>query len=436
MNYPLPLSARVEGSFAYLTVRDRLPVILTRVIDHIYRDKVVIAAKYGEGASEECKEITNRLSQLKNELQTNKPLRPIQTQRDPGLHDDSEWWNKIFDTHCQENGEAPKWFSSSWLYVECYMYAKIHEAFYKSDLLRAYDPFLWQKRNALTDNISAVEALGSHCLSVIQQLPNIDQENLRDYVIQFFELSVWGNRCDLSISGGEDVAQRNDLVTSLESLRPNLIANHSDELWQLMSALPEDQRDIVFILDNAGFELVSDFCLATFLIESGLATSITFHVKTRPWFVSDTLKEDFIWTVDTLRIMESEVGQLGAMWETYITEGRWKVVENRFWTSSYDFADMKEVDSNLYTELSKASLLIFKGDLNYRKLVGDLDWPCETDFQRSLRGFTLAPLLALRTAKGGPVVGLGRGVEQQTATHAADWNTTGEYGMIQLCSSS
>jgi len=51
-------------------------------------------------------------------------------------------------------------------------------------------------------------------------------------------------------------------------------------------------------------------------------------------------------------------------------------------------------------------------------------------------GFTLASLLALRTAKGGPVVGLGRGVEQQLTAQAADWKTSGEYGMIQLSSTS
>ncbi|CAL4068054.1 unnamed protein product, partial [Meganyctiphanes norvegica] len=314
--------------------------------------------------------------------------------------------------------------------------AKNHPCHYMCHPLHLISPYARASQKAIEDSYESLQDLApgstriSSCCQIV--LLRIESKQKSNF-IKFIQLSVWGNRCDLSISAGENVAQRDDLVTSLNRLRSNLIANHSNELWKLLSALPEDQRDIVFILDNAGFELVIDFCLAAFLIESGLATSITFHVKTRPWFVSDTLKEDFLWTVDTLRNMESEVGQLGAMWETYLTEGRWKVIENRFWTSSYDFASMSDIDCGLYTELSKASLLIFKGDLNYRKLVGDLDWPCETDFQRSLRGFTPAPLVALRTAKGGPVVGLGRGVEQQTATQAADWNTSGEYGMIQLC---
>lgn len=70
--------------------------------------------------------------------------------------------------------------------------------------------------------------------------------------------------------------------------------------------------------------------------------------------------------------------------------------------------------------------------MNYRKLTGDLDWPTTTSFERALRGFSPAPVLVLRTAKGGPVVGLAPGLGESTAAVARDWNTSGDYGMIQL----
>lgn len=78
-------------------------------------------------------------------------------------------------------------------------------------------------------------------------------------------------------------------------------------------------------------------------------------------------------------------------------------------------------------------ICIFQGDLNYRKLTGDLEWPTEAVLEDALRGFSPAPLLVLRTAKGGPVVGLLPGQCQRIASVTQDWNINGEYGMIQLC---
>lgn len=59
-----------------------------------------------------------------------------------------------------------------------------------------------------------------------------------------FQISLWGNRCDLSISCGADRPQEADLIFSLDKLRPNILENNSDSLWQLLVSLPEDQRDI------------------------------------------------------------------------------------------------------------------------------------------------------------------------------------------------
>ena len=65
---------------------------------------------------------------------------------------------------------------------------------------------------------------------------------------------------------------------------------------------------------------------------------------------------------------------------------------------------MPRVSPDLYTELSQSSFLFFKGDLNYRKLVNDRQWPYNTDFATALEGFAPAKLCALRTVKSDSIV--------------------------------
>ncbi|KAK7056525.1 hypothetical protein SK128_024902, partial [Halocaridina rubra] len=231
-------------TFAYLTVKDRLPIILTRVIDHLYREKDVIGSQYGEEAQEGCKRIVGSLSQLKNEMQTNKPLRLLQSRQPPTQYDDTDIWNREFDRSTVENEVEPKWYTASWLYVECYMYARIYEAFSLCDALQNYDPFSAPKDKSLIDSQQATDSLATHVLSLCNVIPTVAHQQLKTDFVNLLEVTLWGNKCDLSISGGADYAQSFDLIASLGQLRPNILDNHTESLWQLLVALPEDQRDI------------------------------------------------------------------------------------------------------------------------------------------------------------------------------------------------
>lgn len=72
-----------------------------------------------------------------------------------------------------------------------------------------------------------------------------------------------------------------------------------EQLWKHHESKEPVRVDIV--LDNAGFELFGDLCLAELLLEAKLASKIYFHVKAMPWFVSDTTLRDFTWTLEMLR---------------------------------------------------------------------------------------------------------------------------------------
>lgn len=117
------------------------------------------------------------------------------------------------------------------------------------------------------------------------------------------------------------------------------------------------------------------------------------------------------------------------------TQGIFEFEADSFWTQSFVYCDMAQRAPQLFSQLSKSSFIVFKGDLNYRKLTGDRWWPHQTPFrvgtllfiqfsviiilygctglkdwqlrlQIALNGFEPAPLLALRTLKAETVVGL------------------------------
>jgi hypothetical protein len=58
----------------------------------------------------------------------------------------------------------------------------------------------------------------------------------------------------------------------LASTEKNILGNHMDKLWKLVSTFKGARIDIV--LDNAGFELYCDCVFADWLIQSGIASQV------------------------------------------------------------------------------------------------------------------------------------------------------------------
>ena len=113
-------------------------------------------------------------------------------------------------------------------------------------------------------------------------------------------------------------------------------------------------------------------------------------------------------------------------------EARWTVHGDQFWTLPHTFDEMSEADPDLYSALVQADLVIFKGDLNYRKLVGDLNWETTVPLATAVQGFLPAPLLSLRTAKADVMVGLEAGKAEETAAIDKEWMVSGEWGVVQF----
>ncbi len=230
---------------------------------------------------------------------------------------------------------------------------------------------------------------------------------------------------------------------------PFLLVDDFEPLWQHLggprSSSSGSSRQVDIILDNSGVELFSDLCLADFLLASGLADSITFHGKPYPWFVSDVLPKDFTETIDMCAApaaaglqgagaqgMEA-IAWLGQRWQGYVSSGKWQYTDDPFWCTPHPFWWMQQAAPALQEQLaSKSHLLVFKGDLNYRKLAYDCQWPWATAFDVALGPFRPAPLVTLRTLKADVMAGLKEGQGEALGQVDADWLVSGKYGVIQF----
>lgn len=428
---PARLSAQQRESFAFATVSKRLPIILTQVIDTVYKYRTEAYDQHGWEGANDCKFIVGKLSALKNQMQTDKALEEF-----TGDHPDIQLWNQYLKAETERcGGEKPRWFMSAWLYVECYMYRAINEAIALSQCLTTFDPFGAQKLSALLSSNDAMCTLTSYLDEGVQGPASFEK------FADFLQISLWGNKCDLSISAGIENYQKLSPVAQLASLQSNILVNDIHHVWQTLceardasKSTPSQKVRLDVILDNAGFELFTDLVLVDYLLQVGLVDEVHFQLKAMPWFISDVVRRDWDWTLHKLQENKDKaVSSLGQRFQDRVKSGVCVLHDHPFWTTCFEFCCMKEVAPDLYEELGKADLILLKGDLNYRKLVADRSWPHTTPFEEALCGFHPAPLCTLRTLKADVVVGLREGLSEEKEAEDTDWMVTGQNAVIEFC---
>lgn len=275
-----------------------------------------------------------------------------------------------------------------------------------------------------------VEQLESNVMSS-KSLKEV-KEAERILFIEMCEICLWGNATDLSLLTSltyEDI-QKLQGAAARKTSEKNIIVNDLPAAYEVLKKAQEDQdkqeKRIDIILDNAGFELFVDLILAGYLLSAGLATQIVLHPKSIPWFVSDVLPTDFAALLNALSdpqsfyttpseeernagkepeaLSEKEVSELSFLfqhWSSFHQEGKLLIRPNLFWTSAGSYWRIPGAEADIYNDLKESELVIFKGDLNYRKLTGDVSYCCllqriETLTMKRRRGLPqlrLAPLL-------------------------------------------
>lgn len=177
--------------------------------------------------------------------------------------------------------------------------------------------------------------------------------------------------------------------------------------------------------------MFTDLCLADYLITNRLVSKCRFYVKMIPWFISDVTAHDFYWLIAQLRENYNQLQKLGNRWHGYLNSKIWSIEEHDFWTLPIGYSDMANVDPALYRKLSEAKLIIFKGDLNYRKLLNETNWEYTTPLEEAMKDFKPGRVAALRTLKADLVCGLAEGVADRAYDKDKNWLIDGEFGVIQ-----
>ncbi|MEP7293776.1 MAG: damage-control phosphatase ARMT1 family protein [Chloroflexota bacterium] len=378
---PKPIRTDGSDAFAHDTMKRRVPEII--------RETQRLNPEYPV-------EIQDTLDKLRTDIQGDAPIARI----------DDPVWATLLARHAGET-----WLNSEWFFAETYFYRLLIEAVRWQESGR--DPFSPKKITEIRSDTlrQALETAFSTAGS---------EERLAEMLLH----AVWGNRVDLSYAvaaehgskGGED-----DLLVD-------------DREWVVEHLLSRKSGDVHMILDNAGTELAMDLGVADALLD-GIAERVVLHVKRHPTFVSDATHDDVLIFLaemsgrgDLTRGYGDAVKEVGTRLQSALLDGRLLVEADIFWNTAWFLWEMPPRFQNFF---ANAALVISKGDANYRRIVGDALWTPDTPFA-DVTAYFPAPLLALRTLKSNPVVGLPPGMAERLDGVDTDWRTNGRRGIAQF----
>ncbi|WFB08201.1 protein-glutamate O-methyltransferase family protein [Streptomyces sp. LX-29] len=303
------------------------------------------------------------------------------------------------------------WLDAPFLWAESYFYRKLLAAigYFDEGPWRGVDPFAPFKQAELRS--SAVDEE----FQALDELVDLREEERASALLH---ASLWGNRADLGFRVTAGDPEHADTGASL-------VADDSTSLWSLLPV--GAPTTVAVVADNAGRELIPDLILIDHLLERGRANRVVLHVKPYPYYVSDATSTDVI---DCLRRLVQGPGQAGEigkrLWEAMAT-GQLEVRTHPFFCAPLPYEAMPE---DLRKEFAAATLTILKGDLNYRRLVGDRLWDAATPFT-DLTAYFPGPVAALRTLKSDVIVGLDEQMLSGLDQSSQAWRTSGTHALIQ-----
>jgi len=369
--------------FAWGVWHDRTPKLVTRIRD----------------ANPYSPEQRRALDELLEEVASG-AMQPL----GPHAHDHQVWaaWGAEYF--------GRPWVDAPFLWSESYFYRRLLDAvgFFEPGPWRWFDPFEYLKTAELRDPALEPD---------LAALDDLERLNAEDQGRAKLLAALWGNRADLGFRFGSTAG-----LGGAGSAR--IIVDDSAGLWAALSSASR----VVVVTDNAGRELLADLTLIDHLLQHCRVGSISLHLKPHPYYVSDATTPDVVACLRRLAATPGSASELAHRLHAAIGEGKVSLYTHEFYCAPWSYHRMP---ADLAAQFGRASLTILKGDLNYRKLVGDRAWPPTAPFT-DVASYFPGTVAALRTLKSDVITGLDLSTVVGLDASGQPWRTDGSHGLIQI----
>lgn len=212
-----------------------------------------------------------------------------------------------------------------------------------------------------------------------------------------------------------------------ERVGNRLLIDNTKEIFNYLDKIPSSKK-IVYILDNCGEEFISDLLFACYLIKYCGYTEVECCVKELPIFVSDTTINDVEYVLNHDKI------------KPFLKGGKYdnKTKCLKYLNGMIYFTSLEEWHKPKYFKDSESfkqwnnddniGLIILKGDLNYRRLVGDKNYDYFDKIEDKM-DYAKKPILILRSLKSNVVLGIDK-IDLNRVK--PNWKISGEYGIVHF----
>jgi hypothetical protein len=377
---PPPIRTDGSNGFARYSMQQRVPAIAREVAAHNPHFSTAVKRS---------------IEQLARDIEGDAPL-PAPCPPGP----DVQAWTDAHVTHAGETWLATEWFNAEFaFYRELVRCCRFWET--------GRDPFAWAKEEELGG-----DGPWARVAAAIGGVAGFARE---ERVASLMHQSLWGNRVDLSYRVAATRTHVHD---------EDLLADDTAAAARLLAS---DGAHVHVVADNTGTELALDLALVDALLEDE-RTRVTVHVKMQPVFVSDATPADVWRLLDCMRAWpRGDVSSLADRLCARFDAERLVLAPDPFWSGP---RFLWEAPPHLRDALASATIVVLKGDANYRRLVGDALWPPHTKFSQPCAGLPF-PVVCLRTMKSDSILGLPPGLAEQLDATEPRWRIDGKRGVIQ-----